>query len=122
MTGTVLIIDDFYLMRDSLEFIVGYAGHKVVGSPKDSREALELYRELKPDLVILDSKARGMDGLTPMEAINKEDPGAKVILVTPLGHTEKPEETQSPCAKGYIRKPFLRKDIAKEIERVLATA
>ena len=118
----IMIVDDASFMRGSLKFIVENAGHNVIGTAKDGREALELYRQFKPDLVTLDILMKGMDGLAGLKAIMKEDPGAKVIMVTALGQEEKQEEARKLGAVGYIRKPFKRQEIADEIERVLTNA
>lgn len=117
--ATVLIVDDASFMRGSLRHIVGSAGHEVLGEAKDGKEALDLYKKLKPDLVTLDILMRGMDGITGLEAIMREDPAAKVIMVTALGQEEKQAEAHGLGASGYIRKPFKVKDITEEIERVL---
>ena len=118
----ILIVDDASFMRGSLKYIVENANHKVVGTAKDGQEALELYRELGPDVVTLDILMRGMDGLAALKAIMAEDPAAKVIMVTALGQEEKQEEAQKLGACGYIRKPFKQTEIVDEIEKVLANA
>jgi len=115
----ILIVDDAAFMRGSLRFIIEQAGHEVVGAGKDGREALDLYRELQPDLVTMDILMRDMDGLSALEAIIKEDPKAKVIMVTTLGQQEKQETAGRLGASGYIRKPFKQTEIIDEITRVL---
>jgi two-component system chemotaxis response regulator CheY len=120
--ATILVVDDASFMRGSLKFIVENAGHEVLGMAKDGKEALELYRKLRPDVVTLDILMRGTDGLTALEAIMTEDPGAKVIMVTALGQEEKQEEARKLGACGYIRKPFKQTEIVDEIERVLTNA
>jgi two-component system chemotaxis response regulator CheY len=120
--ATILVVDDASFMRGSLKFIVENADHEVVGMAKDGKEALELYRKLRPDVVTLDILMRGTDGLTALEAIMTEDPGAKVIMVTALGQEEKQEEARKLGACGYIRKPFKQTEIVDEIERVLTNA
>lgn len=115
---TVLIVDDASFMRGSLKFIVENAGHKVVGTAKDGREALELYKKLKPDLVTLDVLMDEMDGFTALKAIRDIDPAAKVIMVTALGQEEKQAEARKLGAVGYIRKPFTLEEISEEMERV----
>ena len=120
--ATVLVVDDASFMRGSLKFIVENAGHEVVGMAKDGKEALELYRKLRPEVVTLDILMRGTDGLTALEAIMTEDPTAKVIMVTALGQEEKQEEARQLGACGYIRKPFKQTEIVDEIERVLTSA
>ena len=117
--STILIVDDASFMRGSLTFITQNAGHEVIGEAKDGREGLELYKKLKPDIVTLDVLMKGGDGLSALEAIMKENPDAKVIMVTALGQAEKLEEARRLGASGYIRKPFKQTEIIEEIERVL---
>jgi len=118
--ATILIVDDAAFMRGSLKYIIEGAGHSVVGTAKDGQEALRLCRKLKPDIVTLDILMSGMDGLTALKAIKKENSGAKAIMVTALGQEEKQEEALKFGASGYIRKPFKQTEIVDEIKRVLA--
>ena len=119
--ATILIVDDAAFMRGSLKYIVESAGHSVVGMAKDGQEALRLCRKLKPDIVTLDILMRGMDGLSALEAIKKENSGTKVIMVSALGQEEKQREAYELGALGYIRKPFKQTEIVDEIRRVLAS-
>lgn len=119
MMAKILIVDDASFMRGSLKYVVENAGHEVVGTAKDGREALELYRKLKPDVVTLDILMKGLDGLSALKAIKEEYPEAKVIMVTALGMEEKEAEARELGACGYIRKPFKQKEIVDEIEKVL---
>ena len=89
--ATVLIADDSAFMRSSLKFIVEKSGHEVIGAVEDGVRAVELYRELKPDLVTLDILMEGGDGLTALREIMKDDPDARVIMVSALGQREKQE-------------------------------
>lgn len=115
----IIIADDASFMRGTLKFIAENVGHEVVGTAQDGREALHLYKKLKPELVTLDILMKGMDGIEALKAIMAEDPGAKVIMVTALGQEEKQEEARKIGAVGYIRKPFKTEEITEEIERVL---
>lgn len=119
--ATILITDDAAFMRGSLKYIVEGAGHNVVGTAKDGKEALRLCRKLKPDIVTLDILMSGMDGLTALKAIKKENSGTKAIMVTALGQEEKQEEAFKSGASGYIRKPFKQTEIVDEIRRVLGS-
>ncbi len=115
----ILIVDDASFMRGSLKFIVGIGGHEVVGMAKDGKEAIELYKKLKPDLITLDILMKEMDGITALKDIKKMNPVAKVIMVTALGHPEKQKEAQNNGASGFIKKPFKQDEILREIERVM---
>ena len=115
----MLIVDDASFMRSSLKYIVENGGHTVIGMAKDGQEALELYRKFRPDVVTLDILMTGMDGFSALKAIMKEDPKAKVIMVTAVGNEDRQEEARKIGASGYIRKPFKQTDIVEEISRVL---
>ncbi len=119
--ATILIVDDAAFMRGSLKYIVEGAGHSVVGTAKDGKEALRLCRKLKPDIVTLDILMSGMDGLTALKAIKKENSRTKAIMVTALGQEEKQEEAFKLGASGYIRKPFKQTEIVDEIRKVLGS-
>ena len=115
----MLIVDDASFMRSSLKYIVENGGHKVIGMAKDGQEALEIYRKSRPDVVTMDILMTGMDGFTALKAIMKEDPEAKVIMVTAVGNEDRQEQARKMGASGYIRKPFKQTDIVDEIKRVL---
>jgi len=118
--ATILIVDDASFMRSSLKYIAENAGHTVLAMAKEGGEALELYRQLKPDVVTLDVLMAGMEGFPALKAIMTEDPKAKVIMVTAIGNEEKQEEARKLGASGYIRKPFKQIEIVDEINRVLS--
>jgi two-component system, chemotaxis family, chemotaxis protein CheY len=115
----IMIVDDASFMRSSLKFIAEKNGHTVVGTAADGREALELYAKLKPDLVTLDILMRDLDGISTLKMLLKQDPQAKIIMVTAMGQETKQEEAKKIGALGYIRKPFKPEDIAAEIARIL---
>lgn len=116
----ILIADDASFMRNSLKFLVESADHEVPGLAKNGQEAVEMYNKLKPELVLLDILMGDMDGLAALKKIMQEDPKAKVIIVSALGHEEKQKEARSLGARGFVKKPFSREAILGEVERVLA--
>jgi len=116
----IVIVDDASFMRGSLKFIIEIAGHVVVGMGKDGEEALQLFKDFKPDLITMDILMKGVDGLTALKNIKGIDPAAKIVMVTALGQEAKEEEARALGASGYIRKPFKQKDIVDEIAKVLA--
>jgi len=118
----ILIADNAAFMRSCLKYIVENAGHTVVGMAKGGEEAVELYGQLKPDLVTLDILMEGMDGLAALREIVKEDPQARVVMVTALGQDQVQEEARQMGSSGYIRKPFKPDEIVQELKRVLGSA
>ncbi|HHT9138469.1 MAG TPA: response regulator [Candidatus Wunengus sp. YC60] len=115
----ILIVDDASFMRGSLKFIMESGGHEVVGMAKDGKEALEMYKKLKPDLVTLDILMREMDGITTLKELKKNDPHARVIMVSALGHEEKQKEASAGGALGFIRKPFKQDEILASVKEAL---
>ena len=89
------------------------------GAAKGGREAIELYKELKPGLVTMYILMDAMDGLQALEGIMLHDSAAKVVMVTSQWHDEKQQNAQKLGALGYIRKPFKQSEVLKEIDRVL---
>jgi two-component system, chemotaxis family, chemotaxis protein CheY len=116
----ILIVDDAAFMRSSLKYISEKNGYEVVGMAADGTEALDLYSKLKPDIVTLDVLMRELDGISTLKLLLKQDPLAKIIMVTALGQESKQEEAKLIGARGYIRKPFKPEAIASEIKRVLS--
>lgn len=115
----IMIVDDASFMRSSLKFIAEKHGHTVVGTASDGKEAVDLYSKLKPDLVTLDILMKDLDGISTLKLLLKQDPQAKIIMVTAMGQETKQEEAKKIGASGYIRKPFKPEDIAAEITRIL---
>lgn len=117
--ATILIVDNASFMRSSLKAVCEQAGHKVVGMAADGKEAVRLYRELKPDVVTMDILMEEMDGIQALEEIKKHDTDARVVMVSAVGLEAKLEEASRLGAVGYIRKPFKSADITREIEKVM---
>jgi two-component system chemotaxis response regulator CheY len=116
--ASILIADDASFMRSSLKFIVESAGHEVVGLAKNGEEAAELFEKHRPDIVTLDILMDGGDGLSALKKIMESDLGARVIMISAMGHKERQEEAKTLGAAGFIRKPFKAEDILAEIERI----
>ncbi|AEC52048.1 chemotaxis response regulator [Pyrococcus sp. NA2] len=117
----ILIVDDAAFMRMLLKKILTQAGHEVVGEASNGREAVEKYKQLKPDLVTMDIVMPEMDGITAVKEIMKIDPNAKIIMITAVGQEAKVMEALKSGAKGYIVKPFQAQKVIEEVNRVLSS-
>lgn len=102
----ILIVDDAAFMRMMLKNIVSSSGHEVVGEAVDGEEAVEKYRELRPDLVTLDITMPKMDGLAALKAIVGEDPSAVVVMCSAMGQQSMVIDAIQSGAKDFIVKPF----------------
>jgi two-component system, chemotaxis family, chemotaxis protein CheY len=118
--ATVVVADDSAFMVSTIKAILESVPHKIVGTAKNGEDAIQLCRELKPELVMMDILMPGMGGLSALEAIKNENPGIKVIMVTAFGQESKVQEANQKGASGYIRKPFKKEEIITTVGSVLA--
>jgi len=117
----ILVVDDAAFMRMLLKKILVQGGHQVVGEASNGREAVEKYKELRPDLVTMDIVMPEMDGITAVKEIKKIDPNAKIVMITAVGQEAKVMEALKAGASGYIVKPFQAQKVLEEINRVLSS-
>ena len=102
----ILVVDDALFMRAMLKKLLTEAGFDIAGEAENGRVAVDLYQELKPDLVMMDITMPEMDGLTALKEIVKLDPAAKVVMCAALGQERSVMEAMNAGAKDYILKPF----------------
>lgn len=116
---TVLSADDHPLIRAGLAAVLqGEADMRVVGEAANGEEALELYREHRPDVVLMDLKMPVMDGLAATRAILDEFPDAKVIILTTYDGDEDIYRALDAGAKGYLLKDMLRTEVISVVRTV----
>ena len=115
----VLIADDSEFMRSLLREILEEE-YAIVGEAENGVEAIELYNENNPDLVMMDIVMPIRDGIEATNEITDTDPGAKVIMCTSVGQEQKMKSAIQAGAQGYITKPFQKPSVLDEIENVVA--
>jgi len=117
--GKILLVDDAAFLRAILRDIVEGVGHKVVGEAADGTEAVEKFRMLRPDLVILDISMPEMGGLTALKLIMQEDPKAKVIMCSALGTRHLIVEAVRLGGIDFVLKPFRSERVLDAVQRAL---
>ena len=80
MGKNILICDDAAFMRMMIKDILTKNGYNVVGEAENGVKAIEMYKETKPDLVLMDITMPEMDGIGALKGIRSEDPNANVIM------------------------------------------
>jgi two-component system, response regulator PdtaR len=100
----VLIADDEALIRMGLRTMLEEKGHKVVGAATDGASALQMMRTEKPDVILLDIKMPGMDGLEAARKIMQERP-TPVVMLTAFSQRELIKEANEASVFGYLVKP-----------------
>jgi two-component system chemotaxis response regulator CheY len=122
MAARILIADDLSFMRMIQKEILTERGYSVVGEASDGREAVEKYRSLRPDLVLLDITMPNMNGLEAMRKIFAIDPKAKIIMCSALGQQNLILEAIKAGVKDFIVKPFKPERILSAIQKALKGA
>ncbi|MGB2727408.1 MAG: response regulator [Halobacteriota archaeon] len=117
----VLIVEDAAYMREMLAEMLEQEkeSYEVVGFAVNGKEAVEKYKELKPDLVTMDLAMEVMDGIQAIREIKKYDPNALIIAITALGTPEQEKAARDAGADGYLWKPFSIKNLFEALEKLL---
>lgn len=115
----IIVADDESIIRMDLKEMLTALGYLVVGEVGDGRSAVNLAREVRPDLVIMDVKMPDMDGIEAASILTTEKI-APVLLLTAFGQRELVERAKEAGVVGYLVKPFRESDLTPAIEVALA--
>ncbi len=119
MGRRVLIVDDARFMREKLKEIFEELGFEIAGEAIDGDSAVNLYEELKPDLVTMDIVMPNKNGIDAIREILEKDPDAKIIVVTTLGQEGMVVEALEAGAEDFIVKPFSARAIKRAVKKII---
>ncbi|MGQ9629523.1 MAG: response regulator [bacterium] len=119
MTKRVLIVDDMISMQFGMRGLVRMAGYETVGLARDGREAVSMYKELKPDLVVMDINMPVMDGLEAVREIKRIDSSAKIIMCSTEGDPETVKRSIEEGVVDFVTKPYTRKEVIEALQNAL---
>jgi two-component system chemotaxis response regulator CheY len=119
MANRILIVDDAAFMRMMIRDILSKNGYEVVGEAQDGAQAIEKYKELKPDLITMDITMPEMDGIAALKEIKKIDGNAKVIMCSAMGQQAMVIDAIQAGAKDFIVKPFQADRVIEAIKKTL---
>lgn len=114
----ILVVDDAEFLRVRISKMLTGDGHQIVEAENGQR-AVEVYQTEKPDLVLMDITMPEMDGLSALKEIRKNDPKAKVIMLTALGQESVVLEAIKSGARDFIVKPFERERVLGAISKLV---
>ena len=115
----VLIADDAMFMRQSIRQIVESNGHEVIGEAGDGAETVTMFKELKPEVIILDITMPGVSGMDALKQLREIDNDVKIIICSALGQQDVIVEAIISGAQDFIVKPFTPSQIIGALEKVL---
>jgi len=115
----VIIADDESIIRMDLREMLTNLGYLVVGEAGDGHSAVNLARELRPDVAVLDIKMPDMDGIEAAKILTEEKI-APVVLLTAYSQRDLVERAKEAGVVGYITKPMRESDLTPAIEVAIA--
>ncbi len=119
MAHRVLLVDDASFMRMMLKNILVGSGYEVAGEAENGAKAIEQYKALKPDLVIMDIIMPEMGGIDAVREIIKLNPGAKILMCSSMGQQSLVVEAIQAGAKDFIVKPFQPSNVLEAVKKAL---
>jgi two-component system NarL family response regulator len=117
----VLIVDDHSLVRRGLAAIVNMEEDtEVVGEAADGEEAIRMWREIRPDIILMDLRMPNMDGVAAIRGIRAEDPDSGIIVLTTYDHDDDIYAGLRAGAKAYLLKDAQPEELFRCIRAVHA--
>lgn len=117
----ILIVDDEPIERETLAMIAERccSDIKIAGEASNGREAIALARELKPDIIFMDIKMPGINGIEAAKTIKNSDQRVKIVLVTAYDYFEYAKESLKIGIDDFLLKPVLKDDFLECIDRMI---
>jgi len=117
--ANILIVDDAAFMRMMIKDILVKNGYTVVGEAENGIKAIEKYRELVPDLVIMDITMPEMDGIQAVKQIKSINADSKIIMCSAMGQQAMVIESIQAGARDFIVKPFQAERVIEAVKKVV---
>jgi len=116
---SILIVEDREMISNAMKEILTVSGYDVPAVASDGKEAIELYAEIGPDLVLMDLLLPDMNGIDAARTILEGDPRAKLVAITAATKESIVEDCRKAGFRGFVRKPFRMKELLNIIESAL---
>ncbi|QXM06138.1 response regulator [Crassaminicella indica] len=119
MSKGILVVDDAAFMRMMIKDVLTKYGFNVLGEAENGAKAIEKYKELNPDLVIMDITMPEVDGIQAVKEIKKINPNAKIVMCSAMGQQAMVIEAIQAGAGDFIVKPFQADRVIEAVKKVL---
>ncbi len=117
--ANILIVDDAAFMRMMIKDILSKNGYTVVGEAENGLKAVEKFKDLAPDLVIMDITMPEMDGIQAVKQIKTLNSAAKIIMCSAMGQQAMVIESIQAGARDFIVKPFQADRVIEAVKKVV---
>ena len=117
----ILLVDDAAFLRSMCRDFLTKAGFEIAGEAENGHEGIEKYKELNPDIVLLDIAMPECDGITVLKSILSHDPNANIIMLSAIGHARSVIDCLTLGAKDFVVKPFQAESLVKKIRNIIDT-
>lgn len=120
MAKGILIVDDASFMRMMIKDILTKNGFEVVGEAENGAKSIERYKELDPELVVMDITMPEMDGIQAVKEIKKINSEARIVMCSAMGQQAMVIEAIQAGAKDFIVKPFQADRVVEAVKKALS--
>jgi two-component system chemotaxis response regulator CheY len=114
----VLVVDDNVMTRSMIIDLLTEMGHQIVGQAENGDEAVKVFGEQKPELVLMDLIMPGKTGLEALQEIRAIDPSAKVVMVTAVQQDIMSQQLMDKGAIAVLHKPFMYEELEAVLKKV----
>ena len=115
----LMIVDDSNIMRRRIERSNNFEELELVGTAANGLEALELFRQMDPDVVTMDLTMPQMDGIECIENIVKIKPAVRILVISALADKATAVEAMEKSANGFLNKPFTDRQLNEAIAELI---
>ena len=120
MSKKVLIVDDAAFMRMMIKNILLDGGFEIAGEAENGRQAIEIFKKIKPDLVTMDITMPELDGIDAVREIMEIDREAKIIICSAMGQEAMVIDAIQAGAKDFVVKPFKPDRVLAAIKKIFS--
>jgi len=115
----ILAVDDSRVSLMKIQRLLESTDYTVIASAQSGVDAIEQYKKVNPDIVLLDIVMPDMDGVGVLERLRETDANARVIMVSSMGTQEKVSECVAKGAKSFLMKPYEKDDLLRVLETLV---
>ena len=120
MSRRIMVVDDSRLVKVQLEDVLKGTDYEIAAYCRSGEDAITQYAAVQPDLVTMDIIMQGMDGLDAAEIILKNNPDARIVMVSSLAYHDTFNRAKAIGARGFIDKPFHQEQLLRVFEQALS--